>query len=72
VMGNYHAGFGREGACFLPDFIGRGGALLPQLHVRPVQQPPDGREAVHARPGQDEEGPRADLPGSCSVEPDGR
>ncbi len=22
VMGNYHAGFGREGACFLPDILG--------------------------------------------------
>ena len=42
------------------------GRLQLELHldVRPVQQPPDGRKALHARPGPDEEGPGADLCGS--------
>jgi hypothetical protein len=107
VMRKYHAGFGREGACFLPDAIrawqrtltsaeerpragvrgrdhsaarsshprqavrqARGQLQLElHLHVRPVQQPADGREALHARLRQDEEGPGPDLPGADRVGP---
>jgi hypothetical protein len=41
------------------------------ISVYAVQQPPDGRKALHARPRQDEEGPGPDLPGADGVVPTG-
>ena len=39
-MGNYHAGFGREGACFLPDLLGV--AAHSYLRVRKGGEPAKG------------------------------